>query len=170
MIFFLMTFMEYKKLVLEKKPETWNKYNDSYNENYRKLIGIYFDGKINHLPYYLIDSPVYNNFTDNNIILNKEIPNENLNKIIPSSARVMNHYLSGVYDYSAASGAWVPENWTEYKAVYNGFSEYGDLPGKFKLGTKKVSTFILPNYGQNNYAVLEVRNIEVQIKDKYKYY
>ena len=82
----------------------------------------------------------------------------------------MNHYLSGVYDYSAASGAWVPENWTEYKAVYNGFSEYGDLPGKFKLGTKKVSTFILPNYGQNNYAILEVRNIEVHIKDKCKYY
>ena len=47
----------------------------------------------------------------------------------------MNHYHSSAYDYSAASGVCVPENWTEYKAKYNGFSEYGDLPGKFRLGT-----------------------------------
>ena len=159
-----------KKLVLEKKPETWNNYNDSISENQRKAIGIYFDGKINHLPDYLIDTPAYNNFTDNTIILNKEIPNEILNKIIPSTTRVMNHYHSNTYDYSAASYACVPETWTEYKAVYNGFSEYGDLPGKFRLGTKKVSPFILPNNNQNNYAVLEVRNIEVQINDKCKYY
>ena len=42
--------------------------------------------------------------------------------------------------------------------------------GKFRLGTKKVSPFILPNYQQNNYAILEVRNIEIYIKDKPKYY
>ena len=47
----------------------------------------------------------------------------------------MNHYHSSVYDYSAASVVCVPENWTEYKAKYNRFSEYGDLPGKFRLGT-----------------------------------
>ena len=159
-----------KKLILEKKPETWNNYNDSYSENNRKLIGIYFDGNIKHLPDYLINTPAYNNFTDNNIILNKEIPNEILNKIIPSTTRVMNHYSSNTYDYSAASYVCVPETWTEYKAEYKGFSEYGDLPGKFRLGTKKVSPFVLPNYGQNNYAVLEIRNIEVQLKDKCKYY
>ena len=82
----------------------------------------------------------------------------------------MNHYSSYTYDYSAASYVCVPETWTEYKAEYKGFSEYGDLPGKFRLGTKKVSPFVFPNYGQNNYAVLEIRNIEVQLKDKCKYY
>ena len=159
-----------KKLILEKKPETWNNYDDSYSEKNRKLIGIYFDGNINHLPDYLIQTPAYHSFTDNNIILNKEIPNDILNKIIPSTTRVMNHYDSSNYDYSAACGAYVPESWTEYKATYHGFSEYGDLPGKFRLGTKKVSPFILPNNGQNNYAILEVRNIEVNINDKCKYY
>ena len=64
----------------------------------------------------------------------------------------------------------MPENSTEYKAKYNGSSEYGDLPGKFRLETKKVSPFILPNCQQNNYAILEVRNIEIYIKDKPKYY
>jgi hypothetical protein len=44
-----------KKLVLDKKPETWNNYDDSQSENQRKLIGIYFDGNINHLPDYLIN-------------------------------------------------------------------------------------------------------------------
>ena len=91
---------------------------------------------------------------DNKIILNKEIPNDIANKIIHSTTRVMNHYHSSVYDYSAASVVCVPENWTEYKAKYNRFSEYGDLPGKFRLGTKKVSPFILLNYQQNNYAIL----------------
>ena len=69
----------------------------------------------------MISSPAYNNFMDNKIILNKEIPNDIANKIIHSTTRVMNHYHSSAYDYSAASGVCVPENWTEYKAKYNGF-------------------------------------------------
>ena len=49
-----------------------NNYNDSYSEQYRKVIGIYFDGNINHLPDYLISSPAYNNFIENKIISNKK--------------------------------------------------------------------------------------------------
>jgi len=157
-----------KKLILNKKPETWNNYNDSISENQRKVIGIYFDGEIDHLPDYLINTPAYKNFTDNVIILNKEIPKEILDKIKPSKTKVMNHYHSNNYDYSAASGVRVPEDWKEYKAEYHGFSEYGDHPGQFRLGTKKVSPFILPNNGQNDYAILEVRNVEIQLKEKCK--
>ena len=83
----------------------------------------------------------------------------------------MNYYSSCTLDYSGACNAVIPEEWKEYKAEYNGFSDgYGDLPGKFRLGTKKVSPFIYTNYGQNNNAILEVRNIEIIVKDKLKYY
>ena len=80
----------------------------------------------------------------------------------------MNHYHSSVYDYSAASVVCVPENWTEYKAKYNRFSEYGDLPGKFRLGTKSISPFVLANYGQKDEAILEIKNIEITVKNKPK--
>ena len=52
-------------------------------------------------------------------------------KIVPGTTRVMNHYHSNNYDYSAALGVYVPEEWTEYKTEYNGFSDgYDDLPRK----------------------------------------
>lgn len=154
-----------KSFSLEKKPETW--YNS--NNSYQKVIGIYFDGNINRLPDYLIESPAYDKYIDNNIVLNKEIPKEINDKIVPFKTRVMNHYYSGTYDYSAAWGVDVPEKWTEYKAEYNGFSSgYGDIKGKFRLGTKRVSPLILPNYQQNNDAVLEIRNVEIIVKDKPK--
>ena len=79
----------------------------------------------------------------------------------------MNHYGAG-YFYWPAAAVIVPENWTKYEGEFNGFSEYGDANGKFRLGTKKVSPLILPNYGQNEYAILEVRNVEINIKDKPK--
>ena len=81
----------------------------------------------------------------------------------------MNHYHSGTYDYSAPCNVCVPEYWTEYRAEYNGFSDgYGDIKGKFRKETKKVSPFILANYSQNNDAVLEIKNIEIIVKDKPK--
>ena len=156
-----------KSFTLEKKPETWNNSNDSYSEKNYKVIGIYFDGNINRLPDYLINTPAYDKYIDNNIVLNKEIPKEINDKIIPFKTRVMNHYDSSTYDYSAACYVEVPEKWTKYKAVYNGFSKgYGDIIGKFRLGTKKVSPLILPNYQQNNDAILEIRNVEIIVKDK----
>ena len=76
----------------------------------------------------------------------------------------MNHYSSNTYNYSGASGVLLSEEWAEYKAEYKGFNDgYGNLPGKFRLGTKQVSPFILPNYGQNNYALLEVEKFMSKI-------
>ena len=81
----------------------------------------------------------------------------------------MNHYSSWTYDYSAASYKTVENKWTEFKAIYNEFSEgYGDIKGKFRPGTKEISPFILANYGQNEKAVLEVKDIELIIKEKPK--
>ena len=61
------------------------------------------------------------------------------------------------YDYSAACGVQVPEHWTEYKCNYEGFSNgYGDIKGKFRLGTKIVSPFVICNSGQNDDAILEI--------------
>ena len=158
-----------KGITLEKKPETWNNSTETNDENYYKLIGIYFDGNIDRLPDYLIKSPAYKTYENNNIILNEEIPQEIYDKIIPFKTRVMNHYYSGTFDYSAACNACVGEQWTEFKAVYNGFSNgYGDIKGNFRLGTKQISPFILANYHQNNDAVLEIRNIELNIKEKLK--
>ncbi len=84
----------------------------------------------------------------------------------------MNHNAGNGYgyDYSAACGVDVPEQWTEYKAKYEGFSYgYGDIKGKFRLGTKIVSPFVICNYCQNDEAILEIRNIEIVIKDKPKF-
>ena len=85
------------------------------------------------------------------------------------STRVMNHYSSSTYDYSAACSAEVNNQWTEFKAIYNGFSEgYGDIKGKFRPGTKEISPLILANYQQDENAVLEIKNIELIVKEKPK--
>ena len=102
-------------------------------------------------------------------ILNAPIPQEIYDKIKPFTTRVMNHYSSGTYDYSAASYAEVNNQWTEFKAIYNGFSEgYGDIKGKFRPGTKEISPLILANYQQDENAILEIKNIELIVKEKPK--
>ena len=159
-----------KCFTMNKKPEKWNNSNDNYSIKYRKHLGIYFDGNIKHLPDYIIEGQAYNNYQDNIINLNKEIPKDILDRIIPFETRVMNHYSSSTYDYSAANGNEVPENWTVFSAEYNGFSEgYGDIKGKFRPETKSISPHVLCNYQQNEDAVLEIKNVEIVIKDKPKF-
>ena len=152
---------------LEKKPETWTNSTDTYYESYRKIIGIYFDGNINHLPDYLIKSPAYKTYKDKNIFLNEPIPKEIYDKIVCFKTKVMNHYANSTYDYSAANNIEVDTQWTKFEATYNGFSNgYGDIKGKFRLGTKTISPIIIANYRQDSNAVLEIKNIEIIIKDK----
>ena len=154
---------------MNKNPEKWNNKDDSYSQTYLKHIGFYFDGNINHLPDCLLK---YKNLENNLINFYSEIPNEIFQKIIPYQTKVMNHNCGNghSYDYSAACGVQVPEHWTEYKCNYEGFSNgYGDIKGKFRLGTKIVSPFVICNYGQNDDAILEMRNIEINIKDKPKF-
>ena len=159
-----------KCFTVNKKPEKWNNSDDNYSIKHRKYLGIYFDGNIKHLPDYIIQGPAYNNYQDNIINLNKEIPKDILDRIIPFETRVMNHYGSGTYDYSAACNNQVPENWTVFSAEYNGFSEgYGDIKGKFRPETKSISPHVLCNYQQNEDAVLEIKNVEIVIKDKPKF-
>ena len=158
-----------KSLFIHKKPEKWSNNNDSYSETYLKFIGFYFDGNINHLPDCLIK---YNNYDNNLIYLKSEIPKEISEKIIPYQTKIMNHNNGNgsSYDYSAAHGEYVPEQWTEYKAIYEGFSNgYGDTKGKFRLGTKIVAPFVICNYRQNEDAILEIRNIEMITKNKPKF-
>ena len=158
-----------KSLFIHKKPEQWNNKNDSHSETYSKLIGFYFDGNINHLPDCLLR---YNNYDNNLIYLKQEIPKEISDKIIPYQTKIMNHNAGNFnsYDYSAACGVYVPEQWTEYKAIYEGFScGYGDVKGKFRLGTKIVAPFVICNYKQSEDAILEIRNIEMIEKFKPKF-
>ena len=160
-----------KSLTVNKSPETWNNGSDKYSNDYLKCIGFYFDGKINHLPDYLIYS-AYSKFNDNKINLNKDIPKEIIDKIIPYKTIVMNHNCGNgnYYDYSAACGEVVSDKWTEYKALYKGFSDgYGDEKGKFRLGTKYVLPFIICNYNQNDDAILEISKVEIIIKDIIKF-
>ena len=84
----------------------------------------------------------------------------------------MNHNAGNgcSYDYSAAYRVYVPEQWTEYKAIYEGFNcGYGDVKGKFRLGTKIVAPFVICNYEQSEDAILEIRNIEMIEKFKPKF-
>ena len=158
-----------KSFSLNKKPEKWNNSNDK-NYNYLKYLGIYFDGNVKHLPDYIIQAPAYDNFQDNIINLNKEIPKNILDRIIPFETRVMNHFGSNNYDYSAACRNEVPTNWTVFSAEYNGFSHGdGDIKGKFRPETKSVAPFVLCNYSQNEDALLEIKNVEIVIKDKPKF-
>ena len=54
---------------LDKKPETWNN-SVHESDNYKKLIGIYYDGNINKHPDYLIPkSLAYKNYDSNNITI-----------------------------------------------------------------------------------------------------
>ena len=156
-----------KSLTLNRKPETWNNKNDDYSEKNKKYIGLYFDGNFNHLPDYIIRTPAYKNYETNVINLQNEIPKDILDKIIPYTTKVMNHYDSMRYDYSAACQTIVPEKWTVYNACYNGFSDgYGDIKGKFRLETKKVSPFVICQNVQNNEGLLEVKNIEIKVIEK----
>ena len=159
-----------KSFTLDKKPETWHNKTDNYSNRVYKYIGIYYDGNINRLPDYLLKTPAYNTYGDNIIHLNNEIPRDIMDKIILFKTRVMNHFSSGTYDYSAACSSLVPEQWKEYKALYSGFSDgYGDISGKFRLNTKIVSPHVRCNYDQNEDCVLEIRNIEMNIKEKPKF-
>ena len=154
---------------MEKKPQTWYNTTESYDQKNRKLIGIYYDGNINHLPDYLIRSPAYETFNNNEIVLNKEIPKEIFDRIQPYKIRVMNHYSSSTYDYSAACEIEVNFQWTRFSAIYNGFSEgYGDIKGKFRPSTKEISPFILANYNQDADAIIEIKNIELIVREKPK--
>ena len=158
-----------KSLFIHKKPEKWNNNKDSYSETYLKHIGFYFDGNISHLPDCLLN---YNNYDNNLIYLKSELPKDIFEKIIPYKTKIMNHNIGNGYgyDYSAACGEYVPEQWTEYKAIYEGFSSgYGDIKGKFRLGTKIVAPFVICNYEQNEDAILEIRNIEMITKNKPKF-
>ena len=153
-----------KGFTLEKKPETWCNSTETYDESYRKIIGIYFDGNINRLPDYLIKSPAYKNYEDKNIILNEAIPKDIFDKIVCFKTKVMNHYANSTYDYSAANGIVVDKHWTKFEAIYKGFSNgYGDIKGKFRLGTKYISPIIIANYQRD--SVTEIKNIEIIIKD-----
>lgn len=157
------------EILLHKTPEKWNNKDDSYSETYSKFIGFYFDGNVNHLPDLLLK---YKNYENNLVHLYSTIPEEISKKIIPYVTRVMNHNVGNgsFYDYSAACGEEVPEQWTEYKAIYKGFSNgYGDIKGKFRLGTRIVSPFVICNYGQNQDAVLEIRNVVINVKDEPKF-
>ena len=80
----------------------------------------------------------------------------------------MNHNAGNghSFDCNAACGEVVPKQWKVYKAKYEGFSSgYGDIKGKFRLGTKIVSPFIICGCRQNEDAILEVRNVEIIVKD-----
>ena len=158
-----------KSIFVNKNPENWNNKNDSYSNTYLKYVGFYFDGNFNHVPDYLA---IYQNYGNNIINLNEEIPKEIAEKIIPYTCKVMNHNNGNghSFDYSAACRENVPEQWTEYKAKYEGFSAgFGDIKGKFRPGTKIVLPFVICNYGQNEDAILEMRNIEIIINNKPKF-
>ena len=158
-----------KSFTVNKKPEKWN-ITDNEKLNYLKTLGLYFDGNINHLPDYIIKEPAYNNYQDNTINLNQEIPRDIIDKITIFKTRVMNHYGSDVYDYSAACNNEVPGEWKVFSAEYQGFSSgYGDIQGKFRPETKSVNPFVLCNYGQNEDAILEIKNVEIVLKDKPKF-
>ena len=155
-----------KSFTVNKKPEKWYNSDNSDGRKNFKYLGLYYDGNIERLPDYLIKTPAYKNFVDNNIYLNEELPKDIIDKIIPFQTRVMNHKDAGNYDYSAACNNEVPEIWTEFKAEYQGFSKgYGDIKGKFRPETRIVSPFVR----QNEDAILEIKNIEVFLKDKPKF-
>ena len=161
-----------KSFSLIKKPEQWINSDEKakYDMQYRKYLGFYYDGNINRLPDYIIKSPAYNNFSDNIIYLKTEIPKEIIEKIKPCETRVMNQFGNSAYDYSAAYEEIVPEIWKQFSATYNGFSEgYGDIKGKYRLGTKSVTPVVLCNYNQNENAILEIKNVQIIIKDKPKF-
>ena len=161
-----------KSFSVHKSPEKWNNGNDSGSNIYQKLIGIYIDDNINKLPDYLIPSPAYINIEGNSIILNNEITKEIFNKIIPYTTKVMNHNSGNFcsYDYSVICGENIPNQWKEYSCVYSGFSKgFGDIKGKFRPETREIKPFIHCNYEQNEDAVLEIKNIELNIKEKPKF-
>ena len=154
-----------KSLILNKKPEKWDNSNEKYNTKNFKYIGIYYDGKTEHLPDYLIFTPAYNNYNDNIINLNKEIPEDVVKNIKNDITIVMNHHDTNTRDYSAANGVEVPEKWTEYKVEYRGYNKIGeyDQKGKFRPGTRLVRPFVYCNC--DNKGELEIKNIEITIKE-----
>ena len=159
-----------KSFTLNKKPEHW--YNANENDiNFsrdRNYLAFYFDGNVQHLPDYIIISPAYKVFTDNNIHLKNEISKEIMDKIIPYKTIVMNHYDSNNYDYSAGNGEVPCDKWKIFEAKYNGFS-FGGVREKFRTGTKSVKPILFCNYHQDKDAVLEIRNVEIKEIDRLKF-
>lgn len=163
-----------KTIILEQNPKKWNNQDHPYANLHCKYIGIYLDGDIKHLPDYLLK---YSNYDNNILYLNEPVTDDIFEKIKINITKVMNHADTNNYDYSAAGfngdngGAEeVPsENWKEYKAIYKGFGPFTgvikDIRGKFRPGTKQVQPIILCNYGQNNDAILEIKNIEMILKN-----
>ena len=73
----------------------------------------------------------------------------------------MNHNSGGCsYIYSSTSGCVFQRKGYNIKLFIMDLRIW-DIKEKFRLGTKKVSLFVLVNYSQNEDSILEIRNIEI---------
>jgi len=133
---------------------------------HKKCIGIYLDGNTNNLPNFLLE---YAKIENNEIQLIEKMPNDVLNKIKIWISKVIIHYANGTFDYSACGGDIVPNNWTKYEAKYYGnIQAFNFEKGKLRPETKFISPFILANHYQDNKSILEIKNIQLNIKFKPK--
>lgn len=142
--------------------------------SYQRLIGFYYDGRINRLPdwvwigyevetIYDTDPELscYSQATGNQIWLNEPIPAGQASRIIPGTTKVMNHSSGGTYLYTAAAAVTVPETWTHYEGEITGASfAVGD--NTFRPETAYVRFLLLLNHAQGPEKRLHFTDLKIE--------
>ncbi|MEW5894417.1 MAG: hypothetical protein AB1650_01480 [Candidatus Omnitrophota bacterium] len=144
-----------EEILMKTDVYGWSGENDFAG---RKMLGFYFDGETKHLPDYILEN--YEDYYDrdpkqgaylqirgNRITLNYPLPDEILEKIIPETTVIDNHYGGSVYHFVAARREPVPtDEWALFQSDVISGEAFNDDLKHFRPGTRYVRIVILSNY------------------------
>lgn len=87
-----------------------------------------------------------------------------IRKAYPKGTAIRQHRPAGTYQYCAAAGRRLTNQWTTFSAVMTGEApkDGGLMSKKWWHGTRNVRLLLLGNYGGNNDSVLQFRNVKIE--------
>lgn len=87
-----------------------------------------------------------------------------IKKAYPKGTAIRQHRPAGTYQYCAAAGRRLTNQWTTYSVVMDGEApkDGGLMSKKWWHGTRHVRLLLLGNYGGNKDSVLQFRNLKIE--------
>ncbi len=172
-----------KKLIVSSRDTdtgeiNWStKNNNNHRLTDRKLtLGFYYDGNTNKIPDFVlykhddtsscsIDDGAIREVDNHSITLNLEMPENIRNNIINGKTKVMHHTSGGTYNYAAANGVELIEEWTKFKGIIMGMAGLGERDdNKFWTDTNSFELVVLINANESDFgAETYIKNIKCEI-------
>jgi hypothetical protein len=129
---------------------------------YMRYIGFYFNGDVDKTPDIVFDG--YNNIDleNNSIILAKDLPKSIMDKIIPDTTVIRNHYGSNPFVF--LFNGIVPKEWTHISRTISGINiKSCDDPKKFRRGTEYFTVGFMANDHQDKESILAFKNFKISV-------